>query len=113
MLRFEREPAWVNSITLAIFFFGWIGLTWIFDGRSKAQAEETFWQAVLFTSVMAGVGLGVSLYRHQRVSRYGQTEPTRRSESKQKCGCPRLDSVTNNTPAWTSAKQTELSTLRR
>lgn len=62
-----ESPAWDHGVPLAIYFFGWMGLTLYFDGIANSeQAIRVLWEAVLFTSMMAAVDLGISVYRPYR-----------------------------------------------
>lgn len=64
MRKSEINPLWVHTIAMAICFFGWIGLTLFFDGiATRDQAARSLSQAVLFTSLMAGIDLGIYAYR--------------------------------------------------
>lgn len=60
----ELSPAWIHGIAMAICFCGWMGLTLFFDGiRNTEQATHALAEAVLFTSLMAGIDLGIYAYR--------------------------------------------------
>ena len=64
MSKTELSPMWVHGGALAICFFGWIGLTLFFDGiADRQQAIRAITQATLFTSLIAGVDLGIYSYR--------------------------------------------------
>ena len=64
MRKSELNPAWVHGVALAICFFGWIGLAVYFDGVVSAeQVSRALSQAILFTTLMAAVDLGMWAYR--------------------------------------------------
>ena len=65
----ELSPGWVHGVALAICFFGWIGLTLIFDGIDDTeQAMRAFSQAILFTSLMAAIDIAIWVYRQSNES---------------------------------------------
>ena len=64
MFKTELSPVWVHGVALAICFFGWIGLAACFDGIAGGdQAARALSQAFLFTSLIAGLDLGIWAYR--------------------------------------------------
>ena len=75
MRKAGLSPVWGHGVAMAICFFGWIGLTLLFDGiNSRYEAAHTLSEAVLFTSLMAALDLGICALRRQteRIS-----DPTR------------------------------------
>ncbi len=66
MGRTDLHPILDHGIVLAIYFFGWIGLTSFFDGITNSeQAAHALSEAVLFTSIMAALDLGICALRKQ------------------------------------------------
>ncbi len=79
MLKIELSSAWVHGVAMAICFFGWIGLTLFFDGiPNREEASRVLSEAVLFTSLVAALDLGICL-RRQYV-RKGQKQLSARIE---------------------------------
>ena len=64
MRKTELSPLWSHGVAMAICFFGWIGLTLFFDGiTTRDQAVDALNGAVLFTSLMAALDLGICAFR--------------------------------------------------
>jgi len=64
MRKTKLSPVWVHGVALAICFFGWIGMAVFFDGiEGGDQAARALSQAFLFTSLIAGLDMGIWAYR--------------------------------------------------